>query len=148
MRDKLVRRALPVLVMLVSVLLSACGGSSFVPEPTEKYFSVSLIEAESEVTIEDADLRHFRRKLEEALRDSFAIGNNSELAVTYRFISFEGATSVESVFTNRAGDELGKTNTDATVEGVLFGIGGSLEGALTDAAEEIAEYTIDNFAEE
>jgi len=143
-----VKKTLLVPAMLLCALLSACGGGdNVVPIPTEKYFSISLIEAESEVTIEATNLRHFRRKLEQALRDSFAIGNNSELTITYRFISFDGATSVESVLTNRAGDQLGKTNTDATVEGVLFGIGGSLEGALTDAAEEIAEYTINNFAE-
>ena len=102
---------------------------------------------ESTVTIQDEDVRHFRRVLENELRERFAIGNNSELNIAYRFITRDDATMIETVFTNRAGELLDTTYTSATVEGVLFGIGGSLQGTLENAAEEIAEFTIERFAE-
>ena len=134
-------------LLMVCVLVSACGGPAVAPVPTERYFSISLIQMESTVTIQDEDVRHFRRVLENELRERFAIGNNSELNIAYRFITRDDATMIETVFTNRAGELLDTTYTSATVEGVLFGIGGSLQGTLENAAEEIAEFTIERFAE-
>lgn len=150
-----------------ALLLSACGASKNVviapPESNNHFSSIRIVEQNSTVKVEENDTHYFREKLTEYLGDEFQQSNDDSLVLSYSFIGFdrgnrlkrylsggvgnwgEGGLVIQTTFRDPEGNELAKINTDASIDGGVFG--GDIQSAFKKAAQKIAEFTTNNFSE-
>lgn len=152
------------LVALV-ILAAGCASSSLMVSqaPTKKVVvsSVHVVPGDSTVTIDPNIAQAFESQLRQNLyageKGKFVDGD--ELTISYRFIQInegsraaryfaggfgagKGSMTVEVTF-SKGGVELSKINVGGEISAGVFG--GSFDSAVKKAAEEAANYTLNNF---
>lgn len=149
-----------------ALFLAAAAGcasaTTTVLEPTEtvlKSSTVDIMHGEDTVPVEEEYGAYFRTKLGEALYTEGAFTEGDGITLRYRFIQLDrgsraarymlgpiagkGTMTIEIVYFDPEGNELSKIHTGGEVSGGFFG--GSYKSALKKAANEAAEYAINNF---
>jgi hypothetical protein len=160
------------LALILGIALASVGCTSGrtmvmnVPAERIKSASMNIVEEQPTVSVPSEVKSMFRDKLETALfggepgtSPSFTKG--LDLKVSYRFIQFtagsqfqrwlaggmggygEGVMTVEARFTNAAGKEISKIQSEGKVGAGFFG--GAIDGAIEKCVEEVAQYAKQNF---
>ncbi len=137
-----------------------------VPAERMKVVSINVIEDQATVSVPPEISNMFRDKLESALfigeqgtTPPFTKGPG--LSIHYRFIQFtagsqfkrwlaggiggygEGVMTVEAKFINSSGKEISRIQSEGKIGTGIFG--GAIDGAVEKCAEEVAQYTKQNF---
>jgi hypothetical protein len=148
----------------VSFVLASCGtGKTMVMDAGEsqKANSITVVEGQSTVTVPSEAETTFKNKLDELLFTKGGFHRGDEVALTYRFVQFnegsrfkrwftggignsgEGNLTIEVVFSDKSGKQLGKIMSEGKIGSGIFG--GSSDSAIDKAAEEIANYAVEHF---
>jgi hypothetical protein len=155
-------------VLALAVTISACasGATTVLAPPsaaTQATFNTLKIESGTDTVSIPVDARaHFEKRLNEYLLTAtpptkFAPGN--DLTLRYRFIQFEegsralryligfgagkGKMTAEITFLDAQGKEVAKINVEGEIS--MGFLGGDFDMAISQAAREVADYTIKNF---
>ena len=148
------------------LLLSGCSagtGKFFVINPPDRYVkmpSISIIDSTSLVNVSRNSKVIFKKELSEALYvKNFQRG--SDFRLVYSFIYYDegsrflrwlggnlfrlgkGIVKVQVKYLDSTGKELASIEAEGTIVSGWYG--GSLDYAIERAAEQVAEYTIDQF---
>jgi hypothetical protein len=148
----------------VSFVLAGCGtGKTMVMDAGEsrKVNSIAVVEGQSTVTVPAEAETTFKNKLDELLFTKGGFQHGDEVTLTYRFVQFnagsrfkrwftggignsgEGNLTIEVVYSDKSGKQLGKIMSEGKIGSGIFG--GSSDDAIEKAAEEIASYSISHF---
>jgi Domain of unknown function (DUF4410) len=155
-------------VLLLAATISACasGATTVLAPPTvaaPKAYSTLKIESGTDtVTLPPEARAHFEKRLNEYLLTGkpptkFAAG--SDLTLRYRFIQFDegsralryivgfgagkGKMTAEIVYLDAQGKEVAKINVEGEISMGFFG--GDFDMAISQAARQVADYTIKTF---
>jgi len=153
------------LVITVLVFLVGCGaGKTAVMKPPETRLStsfVNVVEDSPLLDVPDDARKEFREKLEDLLYEEGTFQRGSDLEIRYRFVQYdpgsqftrwfwgglgssgEGSLTIEVKYFDATHKELATIHTEGEIGSGVFG--GDFSFALKKAAEEIFEYTEDNF---
>jgi hypothetical protein len=156
---------LSLILMTGGLALAGCGaGKTMVMEPGAeaiKVGSIELREGRSTVNCPPAVLALFRSKLEAQLYKPGSFTQGGDLSLTYQFVQYnagdqftrwffgglgnagEGSITVQAIYTDRDGKQLGKIMSEGKIGSGAFG--GSMDLAVQKAAEEVAQYTLTTF---
>lgn len=160
-----IRRAYWVALLCAGLVLAACGTGrtmiTAVPQDRQTVSTLTLTESASTVPVPDEVRAGLRKQLDAALHEKAKFGRGEEMSVRYRFVQFtagdrfqrwfwggignagEASVTVECVFVDRSGAERAKIMSEGRIGSGFFG--GSVESALEKVAEEIANFTVQNF---
>jgi hypothetical protein len=164
------KKILNVSFLFISLLiLNGCGSSRTLdaqisPEYQrgEKYSSINITQDEHSVIVPQEGIKHFRNSLMQNLEDDVGFKKGNDLTIKYKFISYnegnrferwftgglmgsgKASLIVEASFVNKKGIEIGKVKTQGKIGGGF--LGGSVDHALENAAEEISRYASQFYA--
>lgn len=152
-------------LLLVTVLLSACGTSSnIVMQSSTELQNVRGIQlAEAAHTVEvPAELRaHLRDTLEQNLFDEHRFEQGKDLTLEYRFIAYkhgsrlkrfladstgnwgEGSMIVHTRFLDSNGELVAETETLGRIDSGIFG--GGIKDAADRVADDVAQFAASSF---
>ena len=153
------------IVFLIISLLIGCGaGKTLVMEPPTSKKSVSsvqIVRGESTVEVPEEVLKTLETKLSEFLYKEGGYTNGPGLTITYRFLQYnpgsqfsrwfwggignagQGSLTVEATYTDSSNQQLCKIQCEGVISSGAFG--GDFSYAVEKAANEISEYTKNNF---
>lgn len=153
------------LVSLGLIGLTACGAgrTMILQSPAHEYRSSGyrMQQADSTAPVPAEIVARFESAVRERTRES-GLAANDELLLKYRFIQFEagdqfqrwfwggignageGSLTCEVTYLDSEGKDLAKVQCEGRI-GSGF-LGGTMEDALGRMAQEVAEYTVQNFA--
>jgi len=155
---------LPILfVILVGMVGCGAGRTMIVkaPDSASHFSSVELVETKSPVPVPVEVSRAFLEQLNNYVYKDGAFQKGPGLKVEYRFIQLnegnqfkrwfsggignfgEGSMTVEAKFYDQTGKELAAIHTDGKISSGFFG--GGFDNAVEKSAEQIADYTWQNF---
>nr|VFJ95277.1 MAG: hypothetical protein BECKLFY1418A_GA0070994_104825 [Candidatus Kentron sp. LFY] len=154
--------------MLLTILLcciAGCGTAKTVvldaPQIHDRYASISIIARNPTVDVPSNVTTIFEGELRKRLYDSNLFSRGTKLNLIYTFISHdegnrfarwfwggignsgEGSVTVMVQYLGENETELAKTQVEGRIGSGFFG--GSLNDAIKKSAQDIAEYTINNF---
>lgn len=149
----------------ILLLLQACGSNKTMvlqkPVVHNQIKSIKIISDNANVDLPENYQKIFEDTLETKLYKKQLLAKGSDLSVHYRFIQFdkgnqfsrwflgglgnagEGSLTVEAIFLDRQGREIGKVHTEGKIGSGFFG--GSISYAVEQAADALANYIVKNF---
>lgn len=158
-----------VVTLTMALFLSGCGSSRMmVLEPValkNKPSQVRVIKGNDTVAVSRQAQDCFRKALKRALYEKGNLKEGrqgSDLTLEYRFLQFdegsrmkryltgglgncgEGSLTIQVIYKDKAGKQIGKIHTDGKIGSGFFG--GSSDGPIIKAAEEVAHYTLNVIA--
>ena len=159
-----VLRRLTLATLIVGTLLVGCGtGKTMVMDSGEsrKANSLAIIEGKSTVTPPTEVILGFKKMLDDLIFTQGGMPRGQHVTLTYRFIQYnegnrfsrwflggigntgEGSLSVEAIFSDDSGKQIGKIISEGKIGSGFFG--GAIDSAIEKAAEEISNYTISQY---
>lgn len=154
------------IIIAALFMLQACGSNKTVvlqrPVVNGCIQSVNIVRNDANIDLPLSYQKKFEGILKEKLYKKQLLSKGSDLTINYRFIQFdkgnqfsrwflgglgnagEGSLTVEVIFLNKQGTEVGKIQTEGKIGSGIFG--GSINSAVEQAAEALANYVIKNFA--
>ena len=151
-------------VAAVGLALAACGmaQTTVVTPPTEtmKVASITLMEAKPTVAVPPEVMSELHEKLTAKLYRPGAFGKGPSVKLAYRVVDYsagdesrwsfgsmtgqaKGSVTVEAIYFDKRGHELGKIRSEGKVGSSLFGK--SMDDAVEHVADEVASYTTKTF---
>jgi hypothetical protein len=151
-------------VAAVGLTLAACGGAqTTVVAPTAqpvKVSAITLMEAKPTVSVPPEVMSELHEKLTAKLYKPGAFGKGSNVKLAYRVVDYsagnesrwsfgsmtgqtKGSVTVEAVYLDKGGHELGKIRSEGKVGSSL--LGKSMDDAVEHVADEVASYTTKTF---
>jgi hypothetical protein len=158
----------PLVVLTLAIAISACASGAttvLTPPPAlmQATYNTLKIESGTDTVSIPADARaHFEKRLNEYLLTAtpptkFKSGN--DLTLRYRFIQFDegsralryivgfgagrGKMTAEVTFVDGQGKEVARINVEGEISAGFFG--GDFDMAISQAARQVADYTVKNF---
>lgn len=150
------------LATVLAIATACASGTTTVTAPVSgamKVKTVKLLPAEHTVQVDPGQVAVFESRLREKLYTNTTFTEGDELTIRYRYIQFnpgsqaaryfvgmgvgKGTQTIEVTFLNPSGRELGKINVGGEISAGFFG--GSLKEATEKAADEAAQYTLQQF---
>src|SRR5690242_15253036 len=153
------------LVAAVGLALAACGGAqTTVVAPTAqpvKVSAITLMEGKATVAVPPEVMSELHEKLTAKLYRPGAFGKGPSVKLAYRVVDFnagdessrwsfgsmtgqaKGSVTVEAVYLDKRGHELGKIRSESKVGSSL--LGKSMDDAVEHVADEVASYTTKTF---
>jgi len=152
------------LAMAFGLALAACSSAQTTvvapPAETMKVASITLIEAKQTVAVPSEVMSELHEKLTAKLYRPGAFGKGPSVKLAYRVVDFnagddsrwsfgsmtgqaKGSVTVEAIYFDKRGHELGKIRSEGKVGSSLFGK--SMDDAVEHVADEVASYTTKTF---
>ena len=152
------------LAMAFGLALAACSSAQTTvvapPAETMKVASITLIEAKQTVPVPAEIMSELHEKLTAKLYRPGAFGKGPSVKLAYRVVDFnagddsrwsfgsmtgqaKGSVTVEAIYFDKRGHELGKIRSEGKVGSSLFGK--SMDDAVEHVADEVASYTTKTF---
>jgi len=153
------------LVVAIGLALAACSSAQTTvvtpPAETMKVASITLMEAKPTVAVPPEVMSELHEKLTAKLYKPGAFGKGPSVKLAYRVIDFnagdeasrwsfgnmtgqaKGSVTVEAVYLDKRGHELGKIRSEGKVGSSL--LGKSMDDAVEHVADEVASYTTKTF---
>jgi hypothetical protein len=152
------------LAAALGLALAACGGvQTTVVAPTAqpvKVSAITLMEGKATVSCPPEIMSELHEKLTAKLYKPGAFGKGSNVKVAYRVVDYnagddsrwsfgsvtgqaKGSVTVETVYLDKSGRELGKIRSEGKVGSSL--LGKSMDDAVEHVADEVALYTTKTF---
>lgn len=144
--------------------LAACSGAqtTVVAPPTQpmKVSAITLMEGKPTVAVPQEIMSELHEKLTAKLYKPGAFGKGSNVKLAYRVVDYKagddsrwsfgsvtgqakGSVTVEAVYLDKGGHELGKIRSEGKVGSSL--LGKSMDDAVEHVADEVATYTTKTF---
>jgi hypothetical protein len=153
------------LAMAIGLALAACSSAQTTvvapPAETMKVASITLMEAKPTVPVPPEVMSELHEKLTAKLYKPGAFGKGPSVKLAYRVVDFnagdessrwsfgsmtgqaKGSVTVEAVYFDKRGHELGKIRSEGKVGSSL--LGKSMDDAVEHVADEVAGYTTKTF---
>jgi hypothetical protein len=152
------------LAMAIGLALAACSSAQTTvvtpPAETMKVASITLLEAKPTVAVPPEVMSELHEKLTAKLYRPGAFGKGSNVKLAYRVVDYsagnesrwsfgsmtgqtKGSVTVEAVYLDKRGHELGKIRSQGKVGSSL--LGKSMDDAVEHVADEVGSYTTKTF---
>jgi hypothetical protein len=152
------------LAAALGLTLAACGGgqTTVMAPPTQpmKVSAITLMEGKSMVSCPPEIMSELHEKLTAKLYKPGAFGKGSNVKLAYRVVDYtagdpsrwsfgsvtgqaKGSVTVEAVYLDKGGHEIGKIRSEGKVGSSL--LGKSMDDAVEHVADEVAVYTTKTF---